>query len=101
VARFATAGARRQWPVMVPTPLRLRLYTRPSCCLCERVKEELGPWLARGEVVLEEVDISRDAALEARYGEIIPVLEHAGRPLGKGLFSAAEAMARLRRRVPR
>lgn len=85
----------------VPAAIHLRLYTRPGCCLCDRVREELAPWLARGEVILEEVDISQDPELEARFGTVIPVLEHEGRVLAKGLFRAADAMARLQRRLAR
>jgi glutaredoxin len=54
--------------------MRLTLYGKPGCHLCDDaraavlgVRDELG-------FELEEVDISTDPALFARYGERIPVV---------------------------
>jgi glutaredoxin len=58
---------------------KVRLYVAEGCHLCERarstvvaVRDELG-------FELEEVDIGGDADLEARYRELIPVLEIDGK----------------------
>ncbi|WP_136253842.1 glutaredoxin family protein [Onishia niordana] len=63
---------------------RLTLYTTLGCHLCE----ELEAWLARlgpEAPALVRVEISDDAALLARYGERIPVLEDAaGQALERG-----------------
>ena len=53
------------------------LYSRPGCHLCEAAAQVLQ---AAG-IAYEEVDITRDPALEAEYGVLIPVVERAGRQL--------------------
>ena len=51
------------------------LYSRPGCHLCEDARQVL---VAMG-VTFEEVDITRDPALEAEYRVLIPVVEQGGR----------------------
>jgi len=53
--------------------LKLQLYSRPQCHLCEILMEEVGP-LVRGVAEVELVDISEDPDLMRRYGLRIPVL---------------------------
>jgi len=50
------------------------IYSRPGCHLCERAKEVLGRARLRAQFSVEEVDISQDANLLARYGQEIPVI---------------------------
>ena len=50
--------------------MRLKLYGRTYCHLCE----EMGQALRALGVAFDEVDVDSDPALEARYGELIPVL---------------------------
>lgn len=52
----------------------LTVYVRTYCHLCEDMLTALAPWVARGAFELETVDIDTDPALEARYGEWVPVL---------------------------
>ena len=80
-------------------PLRLTLYTRPGCPLCDEMKAELARARGGPAWVLEEVDIARDPELEARHGRSIPVLAIEGRPACKGRLSAAEFRAELARRA--
>jgi glutaredoxin len=55
--------------------MTLTLYSRPGCHLCDEMKTVVRRVLqSRGDVSLEEIDISNDAALVARYGMEIPVL---------------------------
>ena len=54
---------------------RLTLYGKPGCHLCHDAREVVKRALLGRDVVLEEVDITLDPALFARYGERIPVLE--------------------------
>jgi glutaredoxin len=51
------------------------LYVASGCHLCERARTTLES--VRGEIdfELEEVDISGDAELEARYRELLPVVD--------------------------
>ena len=56
--------------------IRLTLYTRPGCHLCDAMKRVVDE-IAREQsepVTLREVDISGDVDLECRFGTEIPVL---------------------------
>jgi len=54
--------------------MRVVLYTRPACGLCDRAREILEAQRARTPFELEEIDISGDDALELEYGVRIPVV---------------------------
>jgi glutaredoxin len=53
---------------------RVSLYGKPGCHLCEEARAVVAA--ARDELgfELEEVDVSIDPVLNARYGERIPVV---------------------------
>jgi len=53
---------------------RLKIYTKPGCHLCDDMKEVVKRVARRTPIQLEEIDISADPTLEARYGLEIPVL---------------------------
>jgi hypothetical protein len=77
--------------------MRLRLYSRPGCHLCEDMKAVvMRAALAAGvAVTIEDVDVSRDPSLEARYGLEIPVLELDGRKVAKYRISEEAAVRML------
>ncbi|MEX2196388.1 MAG: glutaredoxin family protein [Thermoleophilaceae bacterium] len=50
------------------------LYGKPGCHLCDDARAVVAAVRAEREFALEEVDITLDPALHARYGERIPVL---------------------------
>jgi hypothetical protein len=77
----------------------LVLYTRPDCGLCEEMKAEIGRARLCAPYTIQEVDISGDSELEARYGESIPVLHVAGRLAFEGRLSAPELEAKFARIV--
>jgi glutaredoxin len=54
--------------------VRVILYSRPGCGLCDRAREILEAERARAGFELVEVDISGDDALELAYGIRIPVV---------------------------
>jgi glutaredoxin len=59
------------------------IYSRPGCHLCQVMKavvERVGRTIP---LQIEEVDVSVDPALEARYGNEIPVLLVAGKKAAK------------------
>lgn len=60
--------------------MRVTLYGKPGCCLCDEAREAVSSVRATVPFELEEVDISLDPALHRRYGERIPVLEVDGEP---------------------
>ncbi len=53
---------------------RLTLLVRSYCHLCDELREALAPLLAEHGAGLDEVDVDADPALEARFGELVPVL---------------------------
>jgi glutaredoxin len=50
------------------------LYSRPGCHLCDEMKALVARVATRVPLDIQEIDISTDPALEARYGGEIPVL---------------------------
>jgi len=67
--------------------VKLTLYSRPECHLCEALIAELVPLLRDG-ITIETVDVDSSVALERRYGLRIPVLaagevELSGYPLDR------------------
>jgi hypothetical protein len=69
--------------------LRLTLYTKPGCHLCDEMKAVIRRVIGN-DSLLEEVDISTDRALLARHGVEIPVLEIDGRKVAKYRITEAE-----------
>ena len=51
------------------------LYHAEGCHLCERARSTLAALREELTFELREVDITGDAELEARYRELIPVVE--------------------------
>jgi Glutaredoxin-like domain (DUF836) len=58
------------------TPLRLRLtlLTRAYCHLCDDMRDALAPLARKAGATIQELDVDADPALEALYGERVPVL---------------------------
>ena len=54
--------------------MRVVLYSRPGCHLCDAAREVIAAERARGTFEFEEVDISLDDSLEIEYGIRIPVV---------------------------
>ncbi len=56
---------------------RLTLYSRSYCHLCDEMLAALAPLLGEYGVAVDVVDVDSDAALEQRFGTLVPVLLHA------------------------
>lgn len=56
---------------------RLRLLGRTYCHLCSDMLAALQPLAGELEFEVSVVDVDSDPELEARYGELVPVLEDA------------------------
>jgi Glutaredoxin-like domain (DUF836) len=54
--------------------VRLTLLVRAYCHLCEQMHAALVPLLASTGATVEMIDVDADPALEARWGERVPVL---------------------------
>jgi glutaredoxin len=64
--------------------VRLTIYSKPGCHLCDDMKDLVRTVIAdEPEVTLEEIDISSDPELLERYGLEIPVLMIDGRKAAK------------------
>jgi hypothetical protein len=57
---------------------RVVLYKAAGCHLCERAEQQLEVLRAELGFELEQIEIDGDAELEARYRELIPVVEIEG-----------------------
>ena len=59
-----------------PTGARLRLvvYTRRGCHLCDVVLEQLQKLRQEFDFKVDEIDVDTDAALKESYGEQVPVV---------------------------
>jgi glutaredoxin len=57
---------------------RVVLYKAAGCHLCERAEQQLEELRAELGFELEQIEIDGDAELEARYRELIPVVEIEG-----------------------
>ena len=53
---------------------RLILLSRAYCHLCDDMRAALAPLAARHDVAVTEIDVDTDAALEAAFGDLVPVL---------------------------
>jgi thiol-disulfide isomerase/thioredoxin len=81
--------------------LKLTIYSRPGCHLCDEMKEVVGRVAAAtgAPIAIEDIDISTDPDLEARYGLEIPVLVVDGRKLAKYRVSDDELTRIVRART--
>ena len=52
----------------------LTLLSRAYCHLCDEMRDALAPIALRHAVAVTEVDVDADPALEARFGDLVPVL---------------------------
>lgn len=64
-----------------PGTLTLTLYSRTWCHLCDDMLAGLQILRARQPFELDIVDVDSQAALEQRFGELVPVLMHGEREL--------------------
>jgi len=70
--------------------IRLTLYSRPGCHLCEEMKAVIDRLATDSQLALTEIDISTDPDLEARYGTEIPVLIADGKKVAKYRISETQ-----------
>ncbi len=54
--------------------MKLTLYTRSYCHLCEDMHKALLPYQKRYGFELDLIDVDSDARLEHRFDELVPVL---------------------------
>ena len=73
--------------------MRLTIYSRPGCHLCDEMKSivhRVIKYAAGVEITVDEIDISTDRELLERYGIEIPVLMIDGKKVAKYRVSELE-----------
>ena len=81
--------------------IALTIYSRPGCHLCDEMKAVVHRAIGsiQEPITIEEIDISTDPDLEARYGLEIPVLLVNGKKTAKYRVSETELTRILRDRA--
>ena len=75
--------------------MRVEVFSRPDCCLCEEAKELLERVRRTVTFDLEIRDISGDAELVQKFGHEIPVVFIEGRKAFKGRVDEGKLLRRL------
>lgn len=70
---------------------KLVLYTKSGCHLCHEAAVLLDRLSVEYDFTVQEIDITQDTALQAEYGDSIPVVEAQGKPLLAAPFGEAVA----------
>lgn len=73
----------------------LTLYTRVGCHLCDEMKADLLALRPPLDFRLIEVEVGWDGELAEKYGDLVPVLELAGREVCHYFLDAARLRAAL------
>ncbi len=81
--------------------IALTIYSRPGCHLCDEMKAVVHRAIGsiQEPITIEEIDISTDPDLEARYGLEIPVLLVNGKKTAKYRITEPELTRILRDRA--
>ena len=83
--------------------MRLTIYSKPGCHLCDEMKSLVHRVLARQsnleDIPVDEIDISTDRELMDRYGLEIPVLMIDGKKVAKYRMSEEELMQMVKARM--
>ena len=67
----------------MPDPVRVEIYSRPDCHLCDEAKAQIAPLLRGAGATLREVNIDADPILRARYDLDVPVIFLGARKVAK------------------
>lgn len=78
-------------------PVRVDIYSRPGCHLCEEAKDVIEQVRKRYGFDLQLINIEDDAALEQAYGTEIPVVFINGNKAFKYRVDAAELEKKVKR----
>lgn len=58
----------------MPESIRIEIYSRPGCHLCDDAKGVIEPFSRRYPIQITVTDVDSDPALRAAYGTEIPVV---------------------------
>ena len=63
----------------MPEPIRIDIYSRPGCHLCDDAKAVIEQYRSAYAMELQSINVETDPELESRYGNDIPVVWINGR----------------------
>lgn len=75
--------------------MTLTLYSKPGCHLCEELRAALEELQPEHRFTLDEIDITTNPELFARYRYEIPVLLKDGEEMARGRITDRELIALL------
>jgi glutaredoxin len=75
--------------------MKVTLYTRAGCHLCDEAKRAIETARRRSAFDFEEFDIDRDERLRRLYNEEVPVIAIDGRKAFKYRLTAEELLTKL------
>ncbi|MDH5543355.1 MAG: glutaredoxin family protein [Nitrospinota bacterium] len=76
--------------------IKLTMYTKPECSLCEKMKEVILDVSKNSPLTLEEINISGNQELEKSFGEKIPLLFYGKEELAMYKISRAQLIHKLK-----
>jgi glutaredoxin len=82
------------------TSLRLVLYTRRGCHLCEAALERLRAELGHFDFALDVIDVDSNEELANQYGECVPVVTVGGKERFRGQVNPVLLKRILRAEAP-
>jgi glutaredoxin len=74
---------------------KVTIYSRPDCCLCDEVKQQLVELRRRAGFELEQVNIDEDEELRRLYNDQVPVVMIDGRKAFKYRLDPNEFLKKL------
>jgi glutaredoxin len=74
---------------------KVTIYSRPQCCLCDEVKQQLEKLQRRVDFDLEQINIDEDEELRRRYNDQVPVVMINGRKAFKYRLDPEEFLRKL------
>ena len=58
----------------MPEPIRIEIYSRPGCHLCDQARAVIEELRGKYAMTLRSINVETNADLETRYGMDIPVV---------------------------
>jgi len=74
---------------------KVTVYSRPACCLCDEIKQQLEQLRRRADFDLEEINIDEDEVLRRLYNDEVPVVMINGRKAFKYRLDPKEFLKKL------
>ena len=58
----------------MPEPIRIEIYSRPGCHLCDQARAVIEEFRGKYEMAIRTINVETSADLETRFGMDIPVV---------------------------